>query len=302
MFLFVIGLEMQPSRLWSLRREIFGLGVAQVATCGALLTRVGVARRLSADGGVPRRHGLRALLHRHRRADPGGARRHRDARGPAAGVDPAARGSRHRAAAGAGRVPGAGARRRPPAARAGSRSASRSPRSRRCSAAGRWLLNPMFRVLADAQAREVMTAAALLVVLGAALVMQLSGLSMAMGAFLAGVLLSESTLPPSARGRHRAVPRHPARAVLPRRRHVARPRRDRAPLAADPRRRAGLHARQVGRHLHRRAAVPASATARRSTAPSLLAQGGEFAFVLYAAAAAVGLFDATTQRDRSPRP
>ena len=39
----------------------------------------------------------------------------------------------------------------------------------------------------------MMTAAALLVVLGAALVMQLGGLSMAMGAFLAGVLLSEST-------------------------------------------------------------------------------------------------------------
>ena len=38
MFLFVIGLEMQPSRLWSLRKEIFGLGVAQVAVCGALLT------------------------------------------------------------------------------------------------------------------------------------------------------------------------------------------------------------------------------------------------------------------------
>ena len=42
MFLFIIGLEMQPSRLWSLRREIFGLGVAQVVVCGALLTGVGV--------------------------------------------------------------------------------------------------------------------------------------------------------------------------------------------------------------------------------------------------------------------
>ncbi|NEY37426.1 potassium transporter, partial [Streptomyces sp. PRKS01-65] len=52
---------------------------------------------------------------------------------------------------------------------------------------------PLFRVLAESKAREVMTAAALLVVLGAALLMQLSGLSMAMGAFLAGVLLSEST-------------------------------------------------------------------------------------------------------------
>ena len=58
---------------------------------------------------------------------------------------------------------------------------------------GRWLLNPMFRLLAGARAREVMTAAALLVVLGSALVMQLGGLSMAMGAFLAGVLLSESS-------------------------------------------------------------------------------------------------------------
>src|SRR5690606_13941602 len=59
--------------------------------------------------------------------------------------------------------------------------------------AGRYLLNPFFRILADSHAREVMTAAALLVVLGSALVMQISGLSMAMGAFLAGVLLSEST-------------------------------------------------------------------------------------------------------------
>ena len=60
-------------------------------------------------------------------------------------------------------------------------------------AAGYWLLNPLFRLLALAKAREVMTAAALLVVLGAALLMQVTGLSMAMGAFLAGVLLSEST-------------------------------------------------------------------------------------------------------------
>ena len=42
MFLFVIGLEMQPSRLWNLRREIFGLGAAQVLTCGGLLTIVGL--------------------------------------------------------------------------------------------------------------------------------------------------------------------------------------------------------------------------------------------------------------------
>ena len=42
MFLFVIGLEMQPSKLWKLRGEIFGLGAAQVAACVALLTGAGV--------------------------------------------------------------------------------------------------------------------------------------------------------------------------------------------------------------------------------------------------------------------
>ena len=47
MFLFIIGLEMQPSRLWGLRREIFGLGALQVGVCALLLTGVGVADRLS---------------------------------------------------------------------------------------------------------------------------------------------------------------------------------------------------------------------------------------------------------------
>ena len=47
MFLFIIGLEMQPSRLWGLRREIFGLGALQVGVCAMLLTLVGVIARLS---------------------------------------------------------------------------------------------------------------------------------------------------------------------------------------------------------------------------------------------------------------
>lgn len=42
MFLFIIGLEMEPSRLWSLRRQIFGVGAIQVVGCGVLLTGVGV--------------------------------------------------------------------------------------------------------------------------------------------------------------------------------------------------------------------------------------------------------------------
>jgi glutathione-regulated potassium-efflux system protein KefB len=58
--------------------------------------------------------------------------------------------------------------------------------------AGRYLLNPMFRTLARLRSHEIMTLAALLVVLGAALIMSLVGMSMALGAFLAGILLAES--------------------------------------------------------------------------------------------------------------
>lgn len=57
----------------------------------------------------------------------------------------------------------------------------------------RFALNPFFALLARARTREVMTAGALLVVLGAALLMDAAGLSMAMGAFLAGVMLSNSS-------------------------------------------------------------------------------------------------------------
>ncbi|MGL4637332.1 MAG: monovalent cation:proton antiporter-2 (CPA2) family protein [Beijerinckiaceae bacterium] len=58
--------------------------------------------------------------------------------------------------------------------------------------AGRYLLNPMFRFLARLNSHEIMTIAALLVVLGAAVLMSFVGMSMALGAFLAGMLLAES--------------------------------------------------------------------------------------------------------------
>jgi glutathione-regulated potassium-efflux system protein KefB len=58
--------------------------------------------------------------------------------------------------------------------------------------AGRYLLNPLFQLLAQANTREVMTAAALLLVIGTGLIMQSAGMSMALGAFLAGLLLAES--------------------------------------------------------------------------------------------------------------
>ncbi|MGN6100409.1 MAG: cation:proton antiporter domain-containing protein, partial [Devosia sp.] len=42
MFLFIIGLEMEPSRLWSLRKQIFGLGLVQVLGCIVVLTALGL--------------------------------------------------------------------------------------------------------------------------------------------------------------------------------------------------------------------------------------------------------------------
>ena len=190
MFLFVIGLEMQPSRLWSLRRQIFGLGAAQVAACGALLTGVGILFELEpavafvgAMGFVLSSTAIVAqvLEERGDTATPRGQRVFSILLLEDLAIVPllavvALLSSAMPSAERRWLDLGIGA-----ATLAG------------LIAAGRWLLNPMFRLLALANAREAMTAAALLVVLGAALLMQIGGLSMAMGAFLAGVLLSEST-------------------------------------------------------------------------------------------------------------
>jgi glutathione-regulated potassium-efflux system protein KefB len=292
MFLFVIGLEMQPSRLWSLRREIFGLGVAQVVTCGALLTAVGmlagfspVVAFLAAMGFTLSSTAIVAQIldERGDTATPAGQRVVSILLLQDLAIVPLL-------ALVAFLAPAA------PEATASGRWLAIGIALAAIAAilaAGKWLLNPFFRVLADAQAREVMTAAALLVVLGAALVMQVSGLSMALGAFLAGVLLSESTF------RHQLeADIEPFRGVL-----------------------LGLFFLSVGmsldlavfvRHwpliligvpvymLVKSAGIYLVAMLFRGGhregiyLAALLAQGGEFAFVLYAAAASVGLIDATT--------
>lgn len=59
--------------------------------------------------------------------------------------------------------------------------------------AGKYLLNTLFQIIASTGAKEAMIAAALFVVLAAGALMEFAGLSMAMGAFLSGVLLSESS-------------------------------------------------------------------------------------------------------------
>jgi glutathione-regulated potassium-efflux system protein KefB len=189
MLLFIIGLEMDPKRLWLLRRHIFGLGFAQVSFCGGLLTLAGymaglplatafvagmgfvlsstavVMQLLDEFGETSTPQGQKAfsiLLFEDLMIVPLLA--------IVALIAPSSHDSIdwQKIAIGVATIAA-------------------------FIAGGRWLLNPIFRILANAHAREVMTAAALLVVLGASLIMELNGLSMAMGAFLAGVLLSESS-------------------------------------------------------------------------------------------------------------
>ncbi len=192
MFLFVIGLEMRPSHLWGLRNEIFGLGTLQIVVCGAVLTGVCMLFGFPVNVAFIGAFGfvltstavvMQLLAERGDIALPSGQKivsilLFEDllivpllavvAFMAPVQADAGASSRWLSVGIGAGAIVG-------------------------LVLVGRFLLNPLFRILAAAKAREVMTAAALLVVLGAALLMQLGGLSMAMGAFLAGVLLSEST-------------------------------------------------------------------------------------------------------------
>ncbi len=191
MLLFVIGLELKPSRLWSLRRDIFGLGAAQVVGCGALLMAAGMMVGLSPAVAFVAASGLalsstaivmQILEERGETTTTHGQKTFAILLFQDLAIVPllavlAVLAPMHDDGGQSRFVQIAIAI----AAIVG------------LVAVGRYLLNPLFQVLAAARAREIMTAAALLVVLGAALAMQASGLSMAMGAFLAGVLLSESS-------------------------------------------------------------------------------------------------------------
>lgn len=192
LLLFIIGLELKPSRLWHMRRDIFGLGTSQVVLTGLVVTALvyaaglldwrgalvaGFGLALSSTafalqlledyGDMNSRYGQRSfsiLLFQDLAIVPllamvtvlssqGGEAQ----QSPLIEIGIAV-------AAVIGMI-----------------------------LAGRYLLTPMFQIIGRTGAREVMIAAALFVVLGSAYLMQLAGLSMAMGAFLAGVMLAESS-------------------------------------------------------------------------------------------------------------
>ena len=289
MFLFIIGLEMRPTRLWGLRREIFGLGLAQVVICGALLTLVGMLAGLPLAAAFVAGMGfvltstatvMQLLEERGDTASPSGQRIVSillledlsivPLLAAVVLLGPAGSSDAHQpfwlsALIALGSIAA-------------------------LVAAGRWLLNPMFRILAGANAREVMTGAALLVVLGAALAMQFGGLSMAMGAFLAGVLLSESSF------RHQLeADIEPFRGLLLGLFFLGVGMSlDLGVLVSDW---MVILAAVLGYMIVKGAGIYVVAKlfgSKRKEALSraaLMAQGGEFAFVLYAAATAAGLID-----------
>ncbi len=290
MFLFIIGLEMQPSRLWGLRGDIFGLGAAQVAVCGLLLMLFGMAigfpwiqSFVAGMGFVLTSTAIvmQLLEEKGEMATPGGQRMVSILLLEDLAIVPLlaivaflAPNSGHDDGGSLWATAGIAL-----AALGG------------LVIAGRYLLNPMFQLLAAAHAREVMTAAALLVVFGAALAMDMGGLSMAMGAFLAGVLLSESTF------RHQLeADIEPFRGILLGLFFMG------VGMSLD----LGVLTREwqliatgvIGYMALKTIGIYTVARFLKSSHREALmravymAQGGEFAFVLYAAATGVGIFTA----------
>jgi glutathione-regulated potassium-efflux system protein KefB len=192
--LFVIGLELQPSRLWALRKPIFGYGSAQVLVTAGLIAAaalavglpratavvIGLALSLSSTAfalqllaerkELTARHGRMAfsiLLFQDLAAIPMIAIVPLLAAVPAHGAS-------------TGELIDVLALIKAVAIVAA------------VAVGGRYVLQPLFRIVAATGIQELFTAAALFVVIGTSLLVQAAGLSMALGAFLAGMLLADS--------------------------------------------------------------------------------------------------------------
>jgi glutathione-regulated potassium-efflux system protein KefB len=192
LMLFVIGLELSPARLWVMRRAVFGTGIAQVVVCGTAILAVahyafglplnaaaivGGALALSSTA-----FGLQILAERKEAGSAYG----RQAFAVLLFQDLAA-------------IPLIAA-----VPLLGSMSSGEAHGPQLATVlrvigvivavvvGGRYLLRPLFRAVARTRSLEVSTATALLVVTGTAWLMELGGVSVTLGAFLAGVLLADS--------------------------------------------------------------------------------------------------------------
>jgi len=201
LLLFVIGLELQPTRLWVMRRLVFGLGSAQVIVCALLLGAAGWSVGLQPVPALIVGFGLslsstplvlQLLAERGQLKSPHGRAAFGILLFQDLAVLPVLAALPLLAASAGGTMSGAG-----PNVSVGSGTGLLTlARLLGVMAAivvgGRLLLRPALRVVARVRVGEVFTAAALLTVIATALLAQQAGLSMSLGAFLAGVLLADS--------------------------------------------------------------------------------------------------------------
>ena len=287
LLLFLVGLELQPSRLWVLRRPVFGLGGAQVFATGIVLALAALAVGLSWQAAVVAGFGLAmsstalvlaSLAERKQLA----TRHGREAFAvllfqdlsviPILALLPLLSGSAAQTSGG------------------WMAAAKGLAVIAVVVVASRLVVRPVLKAVATYGGREVFTAAALLLVIGAALVMGKIGLSMSLGAFLAGVLLADSEF------RHELeADIEPFKGLLLGLFFIAVGMSTNLALVWNqPLTVLGLalclmlvkFAVMVA--IGRIAGGPNDAVQRLAVA---LSQGGEFAFVLFAAAGGLGIFD-----------
>ncbi len=192
LLLFIVGLELQPSRLWRLRRDIFGLGLAQVTLCGLAISlllywmidlpakaalAIGLALALSSTAQV-----LPWLRAENELNTPQGERAFSILLFQDLSIVPLIT------------IIAAMAPVRPdPSAPVGWMLALYTVIAViGLVAFGRLVLNPLFRLIGRLGERELFVVAGLFTVIGAAALMRQFGLSTALGAFVAGVVLAES--------------------------------------------------------------------------------------------------------------
>lgn len=190
LLLFVIGLELQPSRLLALRRVVFGLGAAQVLLTTIALAALGLLAGLPVPAALIAGFGLslsstpmvlqllgerHELKSQHGRAAFGVLLFQDLAVLPVLALLPLL---------GIAVVSGDAVTRLNPLLALGAVAL--------IVVAGRYALRPILRMVANTGIPDVFTAAALLLVIATALLVNAAGLSMALGAFIAGVLLADS--------------------------------------------------------------------------------------------------------------
>jgi monovalent cation:proton antiporter-2 (CPA2) family protein len=189
LLLFLVGLELEPSRLWALRQPVFGLGGAQVLVTGVVLTGiaqwwglgwqaatvVGFGLAMSSTAIVLAWLGERSEL-----SSPSGRRAFAILLFQDLAVIPLIA------------LLPLLAPEKTGAANAWALAAKGVAAIVLVIIVSRLLVRPVLKVVAQYGGREIFTGAALLVVIGAALLMEAIGLSMSLGAFLAGVLLADS--------------------------------------------------------------------------------------------------------------